>query len=101
MKWSAAGLFVAFMAFASQLIFLPTRSATRPSRPTSVSAAPYWKLPLAGVPPLQAPSQSRWWPLDRGRVFAGQRHQQRRRILAVVEYFARAKDAHIPVAKSD
>ena len=45
--------------------------ATKPSKPTSVNPAPYSKFALAGEPPLQASSQSRWWPLERGRLGGG------------------------------
>src|SRR6266567_8832322 len=56
---SASGTLLHFIALASQESFLPTRMATRPSRPTSVRAAPYSKLELGDGPPLQAASHSR------------------------------------------
>src|SRR5208337_4411422 len=34
-------------------------------------AAPYPKFALDGGPPLQASSQSLWWPLERGRLGVG------------------------------
>ena len=44
------------------------RTAATPSRTNSHSRDPYAKLLDAGGPPLQARSQSAWWPSTRGMV---------------------------------
>ena len=58
MNGCASGALVAFMPAASHFTTLPVRSASVPSRTNSVRRAPYSKLLHAGVPPLQAWSQS-------------------------------------------
>src|SRR5262245_21208576 len=58
-NFSASGALGHCMVLAFHCSFLPVRIATRPSRPTSVSAAPYSKFEPAAGPPLQASSQSR------------------------------------------
>ena len=58
MNTSASGALVAFMAGPSHSMAFFARRATLPNRTNSVSRALYSKFPLAGLPPLQAASQS-------------------------------------------